>query len=155
MFAQLLKIRYLAVVIVILAVFHAVAFLVLGARTAVMAYAHVLGAANETAHGLGVELLHSLDLLFISLVLIVLSLGIAKLFLIGDTEATTKLPSWLQIESIGELKVLLWETILTTLLIAGVSNLVAGLVTDPNWTVLVLPAAILVLALSLFLMKKG
>ena len=65
------------------------------------------------------------------------------------------MPVWLRIQSIGELKVLLWETVLTTLLIASLPVLVAGLVGQLSWSVLIIPAAILLLALSLFFMKKA
>ena len=155
MFEHLLKIRYVAVVIVILAVLHAVAFLVLGTKVAIQAYAHILqgGASAELRPGL--ELLHSLDFLFVSLVLMVLALGIAKLFLLGPNVDESRLPSWLRLHSITELKVLLWETVLTTLLIASLPGLVSGLFGQLNWTVLVTPAAILVLALSLYFMKKS
>jgi hypothetical protein len=88
-------------------------------------------------------------------VLLVLSLGIAKLFLLGANTNESNLPVWLRIDSIGELKVLLWETVLTTLLIAGLPDLVAGLFGKLEWTVLILPVAILILAVSLYFMKKA
>jgi uncharacterized membrane protein YqhA len=153
MFERLLKIRYIAIVIVILAVLHAIAFLLLGIKLAFQSYAHVItGGSTEARPGL--ELLHSLDFLFVSMVLLVLGLGIAKLFLLGPNVEEAGLPIWLRINSISELKVLLWETVLTTLLIAGLPGLVTGLFGDLNWTVLVIPTAILVLALSLYFMKK-
>ena len=156
MFRQLLKIRYVAVVIVILALLHSVAFLVMGAKIALRAYWHVLDETAAAAERPGIELLHSLDFLFVSLVLLVLGLGIAKLFVVNLTEEeTAALPIWLRIESITELKVLLWETILTTLLIVALSDLIRGLFTKLEWSALTIPAAILLLALSLFLIKKG
>ena len=157
MFQHLLKARYLAVVIVILSLLHAVAYLVMGTRIAIHAYVHIFDESGSSSSESrpGLELLHSLDFLFVSLVLVVLGLGIAKLFLLPPTSQDHDgLPSWLRIQSIGELKVLLWETILTTLLIAGLSGLIAGLFTHLDWTILLTPAAILILALSLFLMKK-
>ncbi len=157
MFGLLLKFRYLAVIMVILSMGHAIAYLLMGARIAIHAYAHVWdlpGASSETRPGL--ELLHSLDFLFVSLVLMVLALGIAKLFLLSaDSKQQEGLPVWLRIEKISELKVLLWETILTTLLIAGLSQLVEGLFIKVDWTILMTPVAILILALSLFFMKKA
>jgi len=154
MFRHLLKIRYVAVVIVILAVLHALAFLVMGAEIAIKAYWHLLDQSAAAARP-GVELLHSLDFLFVSLVLLVLGLGIAKLFVVNLTEdETAALPIWLRIDSISQLKVLLWETILTTLLIVALSDLIRGLFTKLEWSALTIPAAILLLALSLFLIKK-
>jgi uncharacterized membrane protein YqhA len=158
MFEHLLKVRYLAVVIVILAVLHALAFLVMGTQIALRTYWHLLHeslAAEGAAARPGLELLHSLDFLFVAIVFVILALGIAKLFLL-DPEAVerARLPTWLKIDDSGELKVLLWETILTTLLIAGLSHLVAGLVGKVDWSVLVIPAAILILSMSLYFMKK-
>jgi uncharacterized membrane protein YqhA len=158
MFELLLKFRYLAVVVVILALLDAMAYLVLGTRIAFHAYAHVLDATSVTPiqDRPGLELLHSVDFLFVSLVLMVLGLGIAKLFLLApDSKSHSDLPAWLRIESIGDLKVLLWETILTTLLIAGLSELIEGLFTRLDWAILMIPLAILILALSLFFMKKS
>ena len=156
MFEHLLKFRYLAVVMVILSLLHAIAYLLLGIRIAIRAYAHVLNDGGNSETRPGLELLHSLDFLFVSLVLMVLGLGIAKLFLLGPrTPEDASLPRWLRIESIADLKVLLWETILTTLLIAGLSQLVAGLFGTLEWSALLMPAAILILALSLFFMKKA
>ena len=155
MFKHLLKVRYLTVVIVILAVGHAVSFLIMGALEAFKAYKHVLTGEHSEAARPGLELLHSLDFLFVSMVLLVLALGIAKLFLINPSEKLlTELPVWLRIESITQLKVLLWETSLTTLMIIALSELSAALFTKPDWTVLLTPAAILVLSLSLFFIKK-
>lgn len=156
MFEHLLKVRYLVVVIVLLAVLHSVAFLLMGAQTAFAAYKHVLGASasGDTARP-GVEILHSLDLLLLSMVLVVLALGFAKLFLLAPSaKVSAELPAWLHVESISELKALLWEAILTTLLIVALSKLSESLFTTTNWTVLLTPAAILLLSLSLYFMKK-
>src|SRR5262249_30986841 len=131
-------------------------YLYMGTRIAFHAYAHVLDQSISNEQRPGLELLHSLDFLFVSLVLLVLGLGIAKLFLLHpDSRQHADLPVWLRIESIAELKVLLWETILTTLLIAGLSELIEGLFTRLDWTTLMTPVAILILALSLFFMKKA
>lgn len=158
LFDHLLKFRYLAVVMVIIALLDAIAYLVLGIRIAFHAYAHLLDEATSASaeNRPGLELLHSLDFVFVSLVLVVLGLGIAKLFLLPPTSKSyAELPVWLRIERISELKVLLWETILTTLLIAGLSQLVVGLFSRLDWTILIMPVAILILALSLFFMKKA
>jgi uncharacterized membrane protein YqhA len=160
MFEQLLKIRYIVLIIVILAVLHALAFLALGTKVAVGAYVHVFnggGATNgvEQHARPGLELLHSLDYMFVAIVFIVLALGFAKLFLVGSkTTETMDLPTWLRIDSIAELKVLLWETILLTLVISALSVLTTGLFERLDWSAMITPTAILALALSLYLVKK-
>jgi uncharacterized membrane protein YqhA len=157
MFEQLLKVRYVAIVIVVLAVLHAIAFLFLGGKVAVSAYAQVLGAGRDSGSSAqpGLELLHSLDFMFVAMVFIVLALGIAKLFLVGPKATEDMdLPTWLRIESIADLKVLLWETILLTLVISALSELTTGLFERLDWSALVTPTAILALALSLYLVKR-
>jgi uncharacterized membrane protein YqhA len=155
MFEHLLKVRYLAAVIVIVALLHAVAFLVLGTRSAIKTYGQMLDKATDEPARPGLQLLHSLDFLFVSMVLLVIALGIAKLFLLDPTAESAALPGWLRIASISDLKVLLWETILTSLLIIALSDLAASIFGRPDWTVLVTPTAILILALSLYFMKKS
>jgi uncharacterized membrane protein YqhA len=160
MFDRLLKVRYLVIVIVLVAILHAVAFLFMGTEIAFKSYWHVLHHGrdgNETGLARpGLEILHSLDLLFVAMVFLVLALGIAKLFLVGPKAVESMdLPSWLRIGSIAELKVLLWETILVTLVITSLSELTTGLFEKLDWHALVTPAAIFLLALSLFLVKKG
>ena len=95
MFEFLLKFRYLAVVMVILALLDAVAYLVMGARIAFHAYAHLLDATSVTPvqNRPGLELLHSLDFVFVSLVMIVLALGIAKLFLLAPSSKSNGEPA--------------------------------------------------------------
>ena len=154
MFEQFLKVRYVAVVIVVLALCHAIAFLAMGTHVAVRAYTHLFDESPAIGSGSGLELLHSLDFLFISMVLLVLSIGVAKLFLVQPTFDDAKLPAWLRVHSISELKVLLWETVLTTLLIVGLSDLTTALYAKLTWTALVMPIAILLLALSLHFMKR-
>jgi uncharacterized membrane protein YqhA len=152
---HLIKLRYLTVVIVIFAALHGIAFLIMGARAALRAYAGVLRVGHEQMARPGLELLHSLDFFFVAMVLIVLALGIAKLFLVDPAAVKDEaLPAWLRIDDIGELKVLLWETILTTMLIIALSDMTEGLFAELAWTVLLTPAAILLLAASLHLMKK-
>jgi len=154
MFQHLLRLRYIAIAMVILSVLHAIAFLVIGTKLAVTAYTHVIHEASDQMRP-GLELLHSLDFLFVSLVLMVLALGIAKLFLLSPDVDESALPVWLRLHSISELKVLLWETVLTTLLIAALPSLVAGLFGQLDWSVLIVPGGILVLAVSLFFMKRA
>jgi uncharacterized membrane protein YqhA len=153
---HLLKARYVAAVVVVLSLLHSLMFLFIGARSAVVTYWHVI--TGSAAGGRpGLELLHSLDLFLISLVLLILALGVAKLFLRSPTASPHPdwLPSWLHIETFGDLKFLLWESILTTLLIAALPSLASGLFGELTLISLVVPATILLLALSLYFMRKA
>jgi uncharacterized membrane protein YqhA len=158
-FEHLLKARYLAVVVVVLALLHALTFLFMGTQMAVRAYHEVLTRreAMAAAERPGLELLHSLDFLLLALVLIILAFGVAKLFLRRPdaSDQDSPLPSWLRIETFSDLKYLLWETILTALLIIALSTLTSGMFQELAWTSMVIPAAIFLLALSLYFMKKA
>jgi|tagenome__1003787_1003787.scaffolds.fasta_scaffold20871286_2 uncharacterized membrane protein YqhA len=157
-FEHLLRARYLAVVVVVLALLHALTFLFMGTQIAFKAYHYALTrgpvAAGERP---GLELLHSLDFLLLALVLIILAFGVAKLFLRRPdaSDQDSPLPSWLRIETFSDLKYLLWETILTALLIIALSTLTSGMFEELAWTGLVIPAAIFLLAVSLYFMKKA
>jgi uncharacterized membrane protein YqhA len=157
MFQFLLKARYLVVVIVVVALLDAIGAMVLGVQGALHAYALILtGNKGGGTQRPGIEMLHSLDFLIVAMVLVVLALGIAKLFLRGPAEHDKSvLPAWLRIDSITELKVLIWEMILTTLLIVAMSELSEALYGQPTWTILLTPVAILMLAVSLFFMKRN
>jgi len=50
--------------------------------------------------------------------------------------------------------VLLWETILLTLVISALSELTTGLFERLEWSALITPIAIVALSLSLYLVKK-
>lgn len=155
MFEQLLKARFLAVVVVVLAILHAVAFLYMGTHLAVQSYWHILtdqgGSGGERP---GLELLHSLDSLLVALVMMILAVGVAKLFLLPQHEERPSLPKWLDINTFSDLKYLLWETILLALMVVGLSTMFTG-TRQLTWSALVIPAAILMLALSLFVMKRA
>lgn len=156
---QLLKIRYIAAVVVVLSILHALAFLFLGARIAFHAYRLIIsrGSTEENVRP-GLELLHSLDFLLIALVLLILGLGVAKLFLLPPGAVARRLyalPTWLNMETFSDLKVLLWETILVALVVFGLPTLSADLVGKLDWSALVLPAAITLMALGLFFMKRA
>jgi uncharacterized membrane protein YqhA len=153
---HLLKIRYLAAVVSVLSILHALAFMAMGTRTAVHAYAMVLrGESGSGAQRPGIELLHSLDFLLVGLVLIMLAFGVAKLFLLSPKAVDDdSLPNWLHVDSFSDLKFLLWETILTALLILALSVVTSELLEKMTWTALVVPAVILMLAISLHLMRR-
>ena len=59
----------------------------------------------------------------------------------------------MRVKSLSELKLLLWEAILAALVVATASAIVSGL-PHLEWRHLVLPAAVLVLSLGYFLLKR-
>ena len=59
----------------------------------------------------------------------------------------------MRVKSLTELKLLLWEAILATLVVAAASGIISAL-PHLEWKLLVLPAAILILSVSYFLLKR-
>jgi len=155
MLRSLLRIRYLAAIVAMVFALHAAGFLVLGVLRAVQAYRLFFepeGLGPDARPG--VHIAESVDSLLFSLVLLVLALGTASLFLTTtDNDEKTNLPEGMRVKSLTELKLLLWEAILATLVVAAASGIIAAL-PHVEWKLLVLPAAILVLSVSYFLLKR-
>jgi uncharacterized membrane protein YqhA len=155
MFRSLLRIRYLAAVVALVFGVHAVGFLALGVMRAWHAYAVLfqterLGPESRP----GLHFAESVDALLFSLVMLVLTLGTVSLFLTSPgTEAQQNLPAWMRLKSLTDLKLLLWEAILATLVVTAATSVI-GALPHLEWKHLVLPAAILVLSVSYFLLKK-
>ena len=156
MIAILLKMRYIAVVVVVLFCIHSVGLISLGAFRAYEAYRDLPTTANSTgADRPSIRIAQSVDALFFGLMLFVLALGTASLFLrnIRD-EPDPRLPSWVKVPNLSALKMLLWEAILITLVVETLVSFITE-IDNLRWQLLILPMAILVLSMGLFLMKAG
>ena len=104
-----------------------------------------------------IGLLHAVDLFLVAIVFYVLSIGMMVLFLDADTNFPIKLPDWLRVKSFVELKIILWEAILTTLVVYYVAGMAEKKIRGDEITVhsLILPGAVLLIAMSLYFVKKG
>ncbi|MCC6411150.1 MAG: YqhA family protein, partial [Saprospiraceae bacterium] len=134
------------------------AFTILGAIEFVHAVSHIFNQGEEMfIQSTAIKLLQSVDMFLLSIVLYVFALGIVMLFHknIGD-ELREVLPEWLQIRDFMQLKALLWEAILTTLVVSFLAYLVGIKLSGGAVTIeiLVLPLSILIISTSLYLLKK-
>jgi uncharacterized membrane protein YqhA len=104
---------------------------------------------------LAVGLLQSIDLFLMAIVFFVFSFGILLLF--SNKEHGMILPEWLRIKNFTQLKAILWEAILTTLVVSFIAGLVQQRLDgkEPNPQHLIIPGAILLLAISLYFLKKA
>lgn len=100
----------------------------------------------------GMYMLKGLELFLVSMVFMIFALGILRLFIVYHVK-DEHTPSWLKIDDFKELKVLLWETILVTLVVFTLSKVVSAKEVL-TWNALILPCVILALTGSLFLMKS-
>ena len=72
---------------------------------------------------IAVGLLQAVDLFLIAIVMFVFALGLLVLFDDKD-DIPLKLPEWLKVKNFMQLKVVLWEAILTTLVVSYLAGLV-------------------------------
>jgi uncharacterized membrane protein YqhA len=155
MFRSLLRIRYLAAVVALVFALHAAGFLALGLIRGYHTYTLLIKGGRSGEEGRpGVHFAESVDALLFSLVMLVLAVGTASLFLpVRAEEDRRSLPEWMRVKSLTELKLLLWEAILATLVVTAASSII-GAMPHIEWKHLALPVAILALSVSYFLLKK-
>jgi uncharacterized membrane protein YqhA len=123
----------------------------------VMAFSHIgSGEGHDIAGRMAIGLLHAVDLFLVAIVFYVLSIGMLILFIDPESGFPLKLPKWLHVESFVELKIILWEAILTALVVDYIADLAEKKINGEELTVynLILPGAVLLISLSLFFVKK-
>jgi uncharacterized membrane protein YqhA len=108
-----------------------------------------------TSEAPSLMLLEAVDLFLVSFVFFIFSFGLYKIFFVPETdEPKSKLPGWLQINSIFELKALLWQSVLTTLVIVFLNKAIIMISLDKmDWHFLFLPLSILIIAVALYFLK--
>lgn len=150
----LLRLRFLVVIIVLFTFLNSLILIFLAVKRSVHAYGIVFF-NFESERPPGVEILESIDLFLIGLVFLIFSLGLTKIFLgrIGEEDDESNLPKWLRIKNFFELKILLWQTILVSLVVLFVDQLFEHEGTM-EWSLLILPVAILVLSISMAVIQK-
>ena len=129
----------------------------LGGYDFAMVVPHFLSRESHADRLMAIDLLHAVDLFLVSIVFFVLSVGILVLFSNPEVPLPVRLPEWLRVKNFMQLKVILWEAILTTLVVTYLAGLVEKGIRGEDVTVqsLLLPGGILLIALSLFFLKKG
>ena len=154
MVRALFKIRNVFAVVVFFLLLSALAFIVSGVIKSVEGYMSVLqinGYVGENSKP-GMYLLEGLDLFMAAIVFVVFALGIGQLFFF-DKEALEIIPKWMHINGLKDLKIILWETILVTLVVFCMTHLVKS--HEKSWEILLLPAVILILSLGLYFVRIG
>lgn len=98
------------------------------------------------------SLLEVADIFLIALVLIILSLGLAQLFMGEHIAKHSEQFEWLHFHNFTELKLLLWKMIMTTILVTFFVTLYEHR-DNLDWKLLIFPASILLISISLYLVK--
>jgi uncharacterized membrane protein YqhA len=118
---------------------------------------YLLNGAEHASTLIAINLLRAVDIFLVAIVFFVMALGFFILFDDHDTHLTVKLPEWLRVKNFTQLKIILWEAILTTLVVTWLVSLVEKKVSGAAFDIqsLIIPGGILIIAVSLFFLKKG
>lgn len=119
---------------------------------------HYLRAEGDLPVGMVTTgILKAVDLFLIAVVVFMFALGLLLLFRPKSAPLPVELPDWLRIKDFLHLKIVLWEAILTALVVSYLAGLAElkfrGL--EITFAVLIVPGSILLLAISLYFLKKG
>jgi uncharacterized membrane protein YqhA len=141
---QLIHFRYLFAIAVVFMLVNSFFFILSGVALSIHGYI-------EFAIRPGLYLLESLDAFMVSLVFMIFGIGTANIFLF-DKVQTEGNPAWLNISNLGELKTLMWKTILFTMVVFAVTQLVKN--QQYTWGTLIFPLVILILSAAFFLVHQ-
>ena len=152
MFRRLLSIRYIILVAVGILFINSIFFIIGGTVFSVKGYIEFIknGFIPSENYNPGLYILKGLDAFMLAIIFIIFGLGIARLFLFNNA-SEDQIPSWLRFHGMKGLKVLLWETILVTLVIYCLQILLTN--KELSLELLILPGAILLLAVALFFVR--
>ena len=146
------------VTIIALLVFIAgISVAIIGIYEFVLAFSYVSESDKHHMAGLvATGLLKGVDMFLMAMVFFVFSMGVLVLFNSPDSVLPVKVPEWLRIKSFVELKVILWEAILTTLVVSYLVGLAEAKFAGEKIQLnnLILPGVIFLISLSLFFLKK-
>jgi uncharacterized membrane protein YqhA len=149
--SRLLRVRYVFLLVSAFSFLSSLYFIGVGIMETVHAIGTVLGHDSDRI-GAGIRLFEALDRFLIAVLFYIFGVGMIKLFM-PELFRDAELPRWLDIRDIKELKVLLWETVLVTLMVLSVTEIVTAK-GELTWNALILPSVIVILSLSLFLMRS-
>lgn len=152
MIKKLLKIRYISLIAVLFTLLNSIMFLAAGVYESVQGYIMFFQHGLSEEHRPGVYVLKGLDLFLVSMVFMIFALGMMRIFT-HHHEDDSDLPNWLKIDNFKELKVLLWETIVVTLVVFAFTE-IATSKKALGWEALIMPGVILLLTIGLVLMRK-
>jgi uncharacterized membrane protein YqhA len=150
---QLIHFRYLFAIAVVFMLVNSFFFILSGVALSIHGYiefARIGFLPNEEIRP-GLYLLESLDAFMVSLVFMIFGIGTANIFLF-DKVQTEGNPAWLNISNLGELKTLMWKTILFTMVVFAVTQLVKN--QQYTWGTLIFPLVILILSAAFFLVHQ-
>jgi uncharacterized membrane protein YqhA len=162
------RVRYVSVVAVVFGAVGAAFMFLIGAVTTIQAIGLYFGSgeeealSNEAALEATVEIVGSLDQFLLGLFLLVFAYGVYGLWVVADREKwaeqrdVVKAPDWLRVGGVTDLKVKLIEVIAVILTVLFLKRILSvGLEGETSWTLLVIPIAVALFALTVWLLRQA
>ena len=141
---------------VICSLIIAIAFIIGGVQQAYLGIVGIINGFMHTDEYPGLKLVEALDLFIVSFLFIIFSLGFSKLFMpkskFYDFFGSIT-PQWLENKNFSELKIILWETVITTLIVVFAGQVLMNH-DNLSWQIILVPASILILSISIYFIKK-
>lgn len=137
--------RFAIIALILATFFNAIFFIVSGIYRSVHAYILVTQTGLDSKPGL--HLVESIDSFLIALVFLILSIGITKLFVPDFLWMKGIDLHWMKIDNFTQLKMLLWGTVLLSLVVLSAINLIEA-EGHYDWPMLVVPGAVVLMALA-------
>lgn len=113
---------------------------------------------HELTTRTAIGIMEGVDTLLVAIVLLVFSYGLLVIFFSSKDELLDRLniPKWLRMKTFLDLKIILWEAVLTTLVIGFLVTVAEDEMENREAGIhlLYIPGAITLITLSLFLLRK-
>lgn len=137
--------RSIIILTYIFTLLNAVVFVALSVYRSVHAYVIVFQGKLEERPG--VHLVEALDGFLLAFVFLIFAIGFGKLFLPDHRLLRSIQIAWLQPKGFSDLKHILWEAVLTTLVVLSAISIVQN-IDSLQWQQLIIPACIALIAVA-------
>ncbi len=106
----------------------------------------------------GLKLFQALDIFLFAFLFLIFSIGFSQLFIPKPSRIMNVIdsitPEWLKVENFTQLKLILWDTVLTTLVVLFVGDAFKAN-GNYDWQLTIIPISILLISISKFFIKKS
>ena len=150
--------RGIILVPVLCAFLMALIFMGLGLYEVILGIVGILKREVHSDRTPGLMLFEALDVFLIGFLFIVFAIGFSQLFIPKPSRFLQALesiiPKWLEVKNFTELKMILWDTVLTSLIILFIGEIFrkSGIY---DWKITIIPIAVLLFSLAKYFIKKG
>jgi len=149
--------KLIIIIPVISSLITAIIFMGLGVYEIMIGINGVFLGLMETEATPALRLFVSIDLFLIGFLFLIFALGFTQLFIPKPSKIVTLLdgvtPNWLKVETFTELKLILWDTVLTTLVLTFIGEVIRTK-DGHDWQLTIIPISILFISFAKYLIKK-